>query len=484
MSYSKHELGTRQERWARFRFSVIGALLASPPAGGELKAIFTTLAKKKWCHPITGADVYFGASTIERWFYQARKAKNPVAALRTKCRTDQGKTRDLSSTLKQVIEQQYREHPSWSFQLHFDNIQARVKQSPEVGSLPSYSTVRRYMKSRGMNKKTKVRKRYTEGAIAAAERLETREVRSFEVDHVHALWHLDFHESSFAIVGRNGQWYKPKLLAIMDDRSRLICHAQWYVDETAETLVHGFMQALQKRGLPRALMNDNGAAMISGEFTEGLARLSILHQFTLPYSPYANGKQEHLWTQLEGRLMAMLESETELTLAKLNYATLAWIEVEYHRKFHSEINTTPMDRFLNDPNVGRLCTYDSKQLREMFCIQVSRKQRHSDGTLSLAGKRFEVPSQYRHVEALTVRYARWDLSHVLLVDANQDMVLCMLHPQDKSANASGLRRAFKEIEVTPTIHEPIATAPLLKALMTEYAATGHPPAYIPKDEEK
>ncbi len=82
------------------------------------------------------------------------------------------------------------------------------------------------------------------------------------------------------------------------------------------------MQALQKRGLPRALMSDNGSAMISAEFTQGLERLSILHQPTLPYSPYQNAKQEVLWAQVEGRLMAMLEGESELTLPLLNEATM------------------------------------------------------------------------------------------------------------------------------------------------------------------
>ena len=50
---------------------------------------------------------------------------------------------------------------------------------------------------------------------------------------------------------RAGAWATPLLLALIDDHSRLICHLQWYLDETAETLVHGLTQALQKRGLPR-----------------------------------------------------------------------------------------------------------------------------------------------------------------------------------------------------------------------------------------
>ena len=62
------------ERWARFRFSVIGSLLAAPPERGELQEQLKSLAAKKWHHPITGQRVQFGLSTIERWFYTARNA--------------------------------------------------------------------------------------------------------------------------------------------------------------------------------------------------------------------------------------------------------------------------------------------------------------------------------------------------------------------------------------------------------------------------
>jgi len=41
------------------------------------------------------------------------------------------------------------------------------------------------------------------------------------------------------------------LLGVIDDRSRLVCHLQWYLDETAQSLVHGLSQAFMKRGLPR-----------------------------------------------------------------------------------------------------------------------------------------------------------------------------------------------------------------------------------------
>jgi transposase InsO family protein len=339
------------------------------------------------------------------------------------------------------------------------------------------------MKSNGFRKQRRVKKRDTVGAKLAQERLEQREVRSYEVEHVHGLWHLDFHHCSRKILGKDGQWHKPLLLCVLDDHSRLVCHAQWYLDESTESLVHGFKQALLKRGLPRALMTDNGSAMTSAEFIQGLGRLSILHQPTLPYSPYQNAKQEVLWAQVEGRLMAMLEGEPELGLPLLNEATIAWVEFDYHRKWHSEILSTPLERYLKSANVGRTCP-DTSILNRAFCDAVKRKQRRSDGTLSLHGRRFEIPNQYRHLDVLHVRYVHWDLRMAFLVDPHSDSCLATLYPQDKTANADGLRRTLHQAETKPTHEIPSpGIAPLLKELMAEYAATGLPPAYLTKGEK-
>lgn len=485
MNKKNNDLASCQDRWATFRFSIIGPLLSSPPEDGELQVALMALANKQWRHPITNENVHFSMSTIERWFYKSRKAQNPVDVLRSKKRIDSGKSTYLTLILKKTIQSQFSDHPSWSYQLHFDNFLALIKQHTELGTLPSYSTIYRYMKSNGLTKQRRVRKRNTPGSILAAARVDNFEVRSFEMSHVNALWHLDFHEGSFSIAGADGKIRKPMLLAILDDHSRLICHAQWFFHETAEVLVHGFMQALQKRGLPRALMSDNGSAMISGEFTEGLKNLSILHQPTLPLSPYQNGKQECFWGNVEGRLMAMLEHEPNLTLTQLNTVTFAWIEHEYHRKLHSEIGTTPLDRYANSPNLGRPYNESTEILRQAFFIQVTRTQRHSDGTISLDGKRFEIPSQYRHINKVTIRYARWDLSKSLLMDVNTNQVLCTLYLQNKTENASGHRRALIKIqEPILKCNKSIPTPPLLIALLAEFAATGIPAAYIPIIEEE
>ncbi len=189
---------------------------------------------------------------------------------------------------------------------------------------------------------------------------------------------------------------------ILDDHSRLCCHVQWYLSETAEDLVHGLSQAIQKRGLPRALMTDNGSAMMAEEVTEGLLRLGIVHERTLPYSPYQNGKQESFWGTLEGRLMTMLDGVAELTLDLLNRATQAWVEIDYNRAVHRETKSSPAARFVQAPDVFRVSP-SSESLRDAFRLEVKRSQRQSDGTISLDGVRFEIPARYRQFCEVFVR---------------------------------------------------------------------------------
>ena len=100
--------------WARFRFSVVGSLLSSPPARGALKTAIGSLAEKTWSHPVTGRDVHFTAVTIERWYYTARRQHDdPVGALRRAVRTDCGKV-TLSAAVAERLMLQYHGYPHWS----------------------------------------------------------------------------------------------------------------------------------------------------------------------------------------------------------------------------------------------------------------------------------------------------------------------------------------------------------------------------------
>jgi putative transposase len=368
---TKHSTTATAALWARFRFAVVGPLLSSPPARGELRAALQTLAAKTWVHPVSGREVHFSPVTIERWFYKARQKDDPIQVLRRAVRKDCGKVSLTAPQIRQLT-QQYEDHPHWTYQLHFDNLAAAAKAEPALGPLRSYCTVRRYMQTHGLVRKPRARIQGRPGEIRAAQRREQREIRSYEAEYVGALWHTDFHHGRLKVLTPGGCWEKPIALGILDDHSRLGCHLQWYLSETTEDLVHGFSQGIQKRGLPRAFMTDGGGAMIAEEFTEGLHRLGIVHEQTLPYSPYQNGKQENFWATLEGRLMEMLDGLPELTLEFLNEVTQAWLEIEYNRRPHREIGCSPVERFAQARDVLRPSP-SSAALRDAFRMEQCRR---------------------------------------------------------------------------------------------------------------
>ena len=465
-------------RWARLRFSIIAQLLSAPPEPGELGASIAALAMRSWRHPTTDEAIRFSAKSIERWLYTARASDEPIAALERKVPSHAGTHPSVSTAIAEALRALRREHPRWSYQLVHDNLVALAREQPELVPLPGYATVCRYMKHHGLGKHRKPRRHETEPGFVPRER------RLFEVAHVHGLWHCDFHDAKRKVLTASGERRDATLFAMLDDHSRLCCHAQWYLgDENTESFVHGLCQGFQKRGLPRALLSDNGAPMIAAETREGLERLSIEQHTTLLQTPEQNGKQEVFWAQVEGRLMAMLEGDKELTLELLNRATQAWVEHEYQRHVHSETKQTPLDRSLAGPSVGRPCP-SSDALRRAFRMEIRRQQRRSDGTITVAGVRYEIPSTYRTLVRPTVRVARWDLSSIDLVDPRRGTYLAALFPVDKERNADRRRRAFADLAAGATsMPEPARTsiAPLLRQLMADYAATGLPPAYVPHD---
>ena len=135
---------------------------------------------------MSGREVRFAAKTIERWLYRARQERDdPVGVLRRAVRKDCGKV-SLKPELIECLANQYHEYPHWTYQLHYDNLQARVKADAKLGPLQSYSTVRRYMVAEGMVRKPRLKPKKYPGELRAAQRGERREIRSYEAEYVGA----------------------------------------------------------------------------------------------------------------------------------------------------------------------------------------------------------------------------------------------------------------------------------------------------------
>lgn len=149
----------------------------------------------------------FGFSTIERWLHTALKAAghgDTVGAHRRKIRKDSGTRRAVSSAVVAAVVAQHKQHPTWSYQLHADNLVAQVTLGELADGVPSYTTVRRLMKERGLFRQKQRQRRGNEELRDdhSREIFEARETRSFESEYVHGLWHLDFHGADFVRIVR------------------------------------------------------------------------------------------------------------------------------------------------------------------------------------------------------------------------------------------------------------------------------------------
>jgi len=146
--------------------------LAAPPAKGELAGAIALLAARTWRHPTSGEAVRFGFSTIE---------------LRRKLRANAGQQPAMRAAIRQAIVEQYAAHKSWSVQLHYDNLVALAECRSELRPVPSYDTLRRFLKANGLAKRRRLTSRRTEGAEQAEARLLDREVLSYEAEYVGGL---------------------------------------------------------------------------------------------------------------------------------------------------------------------------------------------------------------------------------------------------------------------------------------------------------
>ena len=80
----------------------------------------------------------------------------------------------MTPKLRQALLAQYNAHKSWSAQLHHDNLAALAETRSELRPVPSYATVRRFLAAHGLTKRRPMTTRQTDGALAAAARLEAR----------------------------------------------------------------------------------------------------------------------------------------------------------------------------------------------------------------------------------------------------------------------------------------------------------------------
>ena len=177
------------------------------------------------------------------------------------------------------------------------------------------------------------------------------------------------------------------LIGFLDDHSRLLPHAEFYLSEQLDSWLDAFRKALLTRGVPRKLYVDNGAAFRSRHWERICASLGIALVHTPPYTPQGRGKIERLFRTIRAQFLPHFLGGT---LTDLNIALDLWIREDYHQRRHSSTGQTPFTRFTDHVELIRAAPPD---LEDHFRKEV-RRWVTKDRTVSINGCLFEAPTKF------------------------------------------------------------------------------------------
>lgn len=199
------------------------------------------------------------------------------------------------------------------------------------------------------------------------------------------------------------------LFAFIDDHTRLVPHAQFYWNEQLPRLEDCFKRAVRRYGAPLAVYVDRGAVYKSKQFDTACATMGVQRILATAYYPEGKGKIERFFGFVRAAFLPELETSDVTTLHQLNQSLLAWLEVVYHRKHHSEIGESPLERFRSNPNPAAR-SVDPETLHQAFLHRDERKVAKT-ATVSFQGNRYQVPAFLRG-QTIELRYDPFDLSRL------------------------------------------------------------------------
>ena len=354
---------------ALFRLSVLGQLVSRQHlARGELKAIVKELALKHYDIP-GSRHTLLSEKTIEAWYYVWKK--QGIDALEPKRRIDRGQSK-IPEALQSAIIKAKQENPKRSL-----NSLLRLVQMEHLEGAQdlSRSSVYRLLLSQGLSR-----------PVGTSQ---IKELRRFEADYPGDIIYGDVMHGPKVVI--HGKTQKSYLVSLMDDKSRLILHTAFCPGETALDIEYVLKQALLRRGLPKRLVIDNGAAYRAHSLQGICARLSIELIYCRPYAPEGKGKLERWHRTLRDQFLTELQPQKIYTLDEINNLLWAWVDQLYHTTPHSSLEgKTPLAVWQNYLEMVRPLGTLAHQLDELFYHRIHRKVR-KDGTISYAGQFFEVP---------------------------------------------------------------------------------------------
>jgi transposase InsO family protein len=393
----------KAEKIALFRYGLIASLVLETLPRGELTRRAQEIAARLYDIPYSTRR-QVSVDTLLEWTLRYRR--NGLTALHPKPRHDRGQLRAIPPETAVLIERLKRESPSRTGAALLNHLALADPnhQQPEL----SPSTLYRFLRAHGLTE----RQLLLDKAAASAH-------KKYEAEFANQIWQSDLLFGPWVLRSGGGQ-QQVFLQATLDDASRLIPHAQFYPNQGLDSFLDCLRQAISARGIPTRLYMDNAKIYRSPQLARIAASIGILIVHTPPYQPEGRGKIERFFRSVREQFLADLDPKALLSLDQLNERLWHWLDIVYHRREHSSLQTTPLLRWQRDIAQVRQLP-PATDMRRLFFHRVDRLVRR-DSTFQLRNRFFEAPPPLagKKIEA---RFDPLDLTHVdIYCDGNPEGV--------------------------------------------------------------
>ena len=316
--------------------------------------------------------------TIQTWFY--RYKNHGITGVTHQPRKDKGHVRKV--TPEELLEAIQAARP------HFHNqrtnklafyrfcIEKGLLQADRIAQTTFYRFIREY-------------------DLLAPQDNDNKKRLAFSMKYANQLWQADtmfgpYVDTDVAQAARK----QARLIAFIDDASRVLCHGEFFFEENIDTLVQAIRSAFYKRGVPEQLLVDNGSIYCCQEITLICARVGCILRHTAVRDAAAKGKIERFFRRVRDQfLITKLDLSS---LESLNRQFTHWVENNYNAVEHDTLGMKPIDRFGIDLARVRFLP-PSEHHDELFYAEATRKVK-KDNTFSFAGRRYETPVDLRDRE--------------------------------------------------------------------------------------
>ena len=410
------------EQVALARYLVIAELCHLTPGTPEYREEMSRLLAKEWNLPGTNRT-RVARQTIRDWLGRYDSAVG-IASLYPKPRSDQGERRRLSVEAAEILLAIKRRQPKLSVRLVIK--QARQTAGmPEAERLPE-TTVYRLLRDEGLMTR--------QPAAAHQDR------RKFQFTYAGEMWLSDVLHGP-RVPDDQGRRRKTYLIALLDDATRLIPHAEFYYEETEKTFLLTLKEGILRRGVPQRLYVDNGACYRSRQLQLIVGNLESHLIYATPYAPQGKGKIERFFRTCREQFLSQFQQPEPASLPELNDRLQAWIQDEYHRTPHRGIqNLTPWDQWCESLDRRRQPP-SNERIEDIFLFTANRKVR-KDGTVSRNNRFYEVESALAG-QTVALRYDP-NQPELSLQVYYEGQLYQSAHPVDLAGNARAKRRPARK----------------------------------------